>query len=584
VSRAWRFGLASLRRRSLIWLLVWSVPEALPTALSGLAVARAVDSGFLAGRPLVGLAWLAALVLAAGLSGAGSRQVFRRLGELVEPMRDELVRRVVGDALDRGVRGHRDDGALARLTHQVEIVRDTYGGLILITRGFLVTVVAAVIGLLSVAPIIVALVLPPFILGLAAYVASLGVAVSRQRAYIGADERLASAAGSVLNGVRDLAASGAETYAMRLVDPPIEEQARAERRLALIAAVRTLCYLVGASLPLLILLAAAPWLVNRGLSAGAILGGLTYVVRGLQPALGSLVHGLGGSGLRFAVTVARILDAGGEPGSPPPRRRVPVSQHRAPGQLAGQRVGPGLVLRGVTFRYGPQSEPVVRDLDLVLGEGDHLAVVGPSGVGKSTLAGLACGLLRPDAGTIRLGGTPVGELTRAQLATARVLIPQEAYVFGGTLWANVTYLRHQASVAEVDRAVRAVGAGALVERLGGYGAVLTPRALSAGERQLIAVIRAYLSPAPLAVLDEATCHLDPGAERIVEEAFAERGGTLVVIAHRLSSALRARQILVLDSVTATLGDHVTMAATSPLYQDLLGHWQARPADQIQPAF
>jgi ATP-binding cassette subfamily C protein len=276
--------------------------------------------------------------------------------------------------------------------------------------------------------------------------------------------------------------------------------------------------------------------------------------------------------VRFAVTVARILDAGGEAEPQPQRRRI-----AAP-------AGSELVLSGVTFRYGPQAEPVLRDLELVLGEGDHLAVVGPSGVGKSTLAGLACGLLRPDAGTIRLGGAPVGELTRAQLAAARVLIPQEAYVFGGSVWANLTYLRHRAAVAEVDRAVVAVGAAALVRRLGGYGAVLVPGALSAGERQLIALVRAYLSPAPLAVLDEATCHLDPAAERIVEEAFAERGGPLVVIAHRLSSALRARQILVLDPVTATLGDHVTLAATCPLYQDLLGHWDGRPADQIQPAF
>jgi ATP-binding cassette subfamily C protein len=333
-----------------------------------------------------------------------------------------------------------------------------------------------------------------------------------------------------------------------------------------------MCYLVGASLPLLILLTASPWLIGRGLSTGAILGGLTYVLRGLQPALGGLVHGLGGSGLRFAVTTSRILDAGGEPGPQPQRRRVATPTDA------------GLVLSGVTFRYGPQAEPVLRDLDLVLGEGCHLAVVGPSGAGKSTLAGLACGLLRPDAGSIRLGDVAVGELTRAQLAAARVLIPQEAYVFGDTIWANVTYLRHQATVAEVDRAVTAVGAAALIQRLGGYAALLVPGALSAGERQLIALVRAYLSPAPLAVLDEATCHLDPAAERIVEEAFAERDGALIVIAHRLSSALRARQILVLDPATATLGDHVTLAATCPLYQDLLGYWQARPADQIQPAF
>ncbi|HET9141099.1 MAG TPA: ABC transporter ATP-binding protein, partial [Actinophytocola sp.] len=100
--------------------------------------------------------------------------------------------------------------------------------------------------------------------------------------------------------------------------------------------------------------------------------------------------------------------------------------------------------------------------------------------------------------------------------------------------------------------------------------------LSAGERQLVALVRAYLSPASLVVLDEATCHLDPVAERRAEEAFADRPGTLIVIAHRISSALRAKRVLVLDGTTAALGDHETLRAVSPLYRDLLGHWQSVP--------
>jgi ATP-binding cassette subfamily C protein len=86
-------------------------------------------------------------------------------------------------------------------------------------------------------------------------------------------------------------------------------------------------------------------------------------------------------------------------------------------------------------------------------------------------------------------------------------------------------------------------------------------------------VRAYLSPAPLVVLDEATCHLDPAAERRAENAFAGRG-TLIVIAHRISSALRADRVLVLDGTGAAVGDHPTLLRTSPLYRDLLGHWEA----------
>src|SRR5919202_5609141 len=99
------FGVAALRGRPARALLAWSLPEALPAALSGLAVANAVDKGFLAGRPAVGFAWLAGLMLASAIGAAGSRKVFHRLGELVEPFRDDLVRRVVGGALYKGVSG-----------------------------------------------------------------------------------------------------------------------------------------------------------------------------------------------------------------------------------------------------------------------------------------------------------------------------------------------------------------------------------------------------------------------------------------------------------------------------------------------
>ena len=112
MKRELRFALASLRRRSTLALVVWSVPEALPAALSGLVVANAVDRGFLAGQLWVGLGWLGSLVLVSVVGAMGSRMVFRRLGGLAEPFRDDLVRRVVGGALRNGVAERPDHGAL----------------------------------------------------------------------------------------------------------------------------------------------------------------------------------------------------------------------------------------------------------------------------------------------------------------------------------------------------------------------------------------------------------------------------------------------------------------------------------------
>jgi ATP-binding cassette subfamily C protein len=157
-----------------------------------------------------------------------------------------------------------------------------------------------------------------------------------------------------------------------------------------------------------------------------------------------------------------------------------------------------------------------------------------------------------------------------------VLIPQQAYVFRGTVDENLRYLHPSATPVAVGRAVRALGMEALVARLGGLDAPLDPGELSAGGRQLISLARAYLSPARLMVLDEATCHLDPAAEAAVERAFAQRGGTLVVIAHRITSAQRAERILLVDGTEVTTGTHADLLDGSPLYRDLVGHWRGPP--------
>lgn len=552
-------------------LVAWSLIEALPAFASGLLVARAIDQGFLADDLPTGLGWLGLLALSVLLGGWATRQTFLRLAAIVEPFRDELIARTVHGSLRRSTAvGAVADGAgVARLTQQVEIVREAYASVLLVVQGFLVTAVGAIVGLATLEPIVLVLVVPPLVVGLALFGAALPGMARRQRISILADEAIAESAGVVAGAMRDVAASGAEEHVRASVGAHIDEQARATRELARFTAVRTIAVAIGGLLPIVLILAAGPWLLDRGASIGAILGALTYVAQGVHPALQTLVRGLGNTGLWLFVTLARIVE---ETEAPAGDARGPVRPVRAPAPRGGE-----VQLRDVTFGYGRATQPVIDRLDLTIPEGEHLAVVGPSGVGKSTLAGLIAGLLEPQRGTVSFGGVPLAALDPALAARHRALIPQQAYVFAGTLRENLAYLRPDAPDAEIEQAVDLLAARPLLQRLGGLGAQLDPVALSAGERQLLTLVRAYVSAAQLVILDEATCHLDPAAEAHVERAFAQRGGSLLVIAHRISSALRAQRVLVLDAGSALAGSHAELLARSALYRDLVGYWNAAPA-------
>ncbi|MEU6741714.1 ABC transporter ATP-binding protein [Streptosporangium sandarakinum] len=590
----------ALRRdpRLLVRLAAWSVAETAPSLVVGLAVARAIDDGFAAGRPGTGFAWLAVLAAAWLVGAAGARQVVLAVAAIVEPFREDLLGHVVESALDRASAAGHGPGAaaVARSNLQVELARDAFASVITVVRSFAFTVVSVVLGLGALVPEVLALVLPPFAAGVGLFLLSLPAMARRQREFLLADERTAGSLAAAVGALRDVTACAAEDRVAASVGARVAEQAAAGRSLARVTALRTLSLAVGGRLPVLLILAGTPWLLSRGAGAGVVLGALAYVTQSLAPALGNLVQGLGISGVRLRVSLDRILRPDVPPGpSSPASPALPAAAERpalspvpppspspgpaappygpAAGRVAARNVR--AELRGVSFAYGPHAEPVISGLDLSIPEGDHLAVVGPSGIGKSTLGALLAGVLRPGAGRVEVGGVPADRLDPA----CRVLIPQEAYVFRGTLWDNLTYLA-PASREEVDAAAREVGLTALAERLGGYDAEVSSGALSPAERQLVALTRAHLSPARLVILDEATCHLDPAAEARAEEAFARRGGTLVVIAHRLTSATRARRILVMDGASVRLGGHAELLAASPLYADLVGHWN--PATPQEP--
>lgn len=561
--------LRSHRRRVLV-LLAWSLVETIPAFLSGRLVQLAVDQGFLRDRILVGLGWLA-LLGASSVAGAfAAGQVFRGLGAVIEPMRDDLARRVVAGSIRRSARlaVPADRAGVARLTEQVEIAREACASVLMVTQGFVVATIGAVIGLLSLIPAALVLVLPPVAIGLAIFCAALPRIADRQLESILADERTADGASAVAAGMRDVVASGAEDAAARAVERHIAAQADATRRLATLTAVRTLAAATGGLLPVILILAAGGWLRSSGATTGAILGALTYVLQGVQPALQQLVRNLGSNGAWLVSAVARIAEVAPADAVDAAPATAEVPPPRSPAT--------GVRIRDLTFAYSSTAAPVARLLSLTVEPGEHIAIVGPSGAGKSTLASLIAGLLQPTDGTVLVGSIDAAQVRRESPAT-RALIPQEAYVFSATLRENITYLNVTASAAEVDRAVAAF-APDLVARIGGLAAAVDPSALSAGERQLITLMRAYVSDAGLIVLDEATCHLDADAEARAERAFIERSRTLVVIAHRMSSALRAKRVLLLDGGEAVVGTHDELVDRSELYRTLVGRWSgAAPA-------
>ena len=233
--------------------------------------------------------------------------------------------------------------------------------------------------------------------------------------------------------------------------------------------------------------------------------------------------------------------------------------------------------RGVGFSYDGEN-PVLADVDLTVAAGERLALVGPTGAGKSTLAKLLSRLYDPTSGTITLGGVDLRDATLHSLRERIVVVPQEGYLFNGTILDNVRIGKVGASDEQVVEALRLIG---VEERFRAFpeGLVTEVRErgsrLSAGERQLVSLARAALANPEVLVLDEATSSLDPGTEADVEQAMnvLMQGRTVLVIAHRLSTAERADRVVVVDAGgIAEVGTHTELLATGGRYAALYASW------------
>jgi subfamily B ATP-binding cassette protein MsbA len=230
-----------------------------------------------------------------------------------------------------------------------------------------------------------------------------------------------------------------------------------------------------------------------------------------------------------------------------------------------------LSLEDVRFRYAPELPEALMDVSFTITPGEVVALVGPSGAGKTTVASLIPRFWDVTGGRIALDGIDVRELSFADLRGSVGLVPQEPALFSGTVRENIAYARPDADEAEVHAAARAAHATEFIERLPlGFETRVGERGvkLSGGQRQRIALARVFLKDPAVVVLDEATSSLDNESERLVEEAMEEllRGRSTLIIAHRLRTVRRADRVLVLDrGRIVEEGTHEKLSAGSGVY-------------------
>jgi ATP-binding cassette, subfamily B, bacterial len=246
-----------------------------------------------------------------------------------------------------------------------------------------------------------------------------------------------------------------------------------------------------------------------------------------------------------------------------------------------------IALEGVDFSYSP-GEVVLSDVNIAVRAGESLAFVGPTGAGKSTIAKLVTRFYDPTRGRVTIDGHDLADVTITSLRRQLGVVPQEPFLFTGTIRDNVAFARPGATEEEVREAIDAVGLSELVDRLPlGLNTAVHERgqSLSSGERQLIALARAFVAGPRVLVLDEATSNLDLKSEVKVERALDRllEGRTAILIAHRLTTAMRADRIAVVDGGRIVeIGHHDDLVAAGGRYAEMFETWSRQHAQEGDP--
>ncbi len=317
----------------------------------------------------------------------------------------------------------------------------------------------------------------------------------------------------------------------------------------------------------LILLVGGPMVIRGSLEIGELLAFVLYLSTFFAP-IQQLVQ-LYNTYQQGGAAVKKLRDVFAEPPDP---AESPEAYELPP-------IDGGISLDGVTFGYDP-ARPVLRDVDLHIAPGETFALVGPTGAGKSTVVKLIARFYDPDSGRILVDGHDVSHVTQTSLRRQIGNVPQEPFLFAGSIRDNVAFARPDATEEEIVEACRAVGIMDLIERLPeGLDTPCHERgvSLSSGERQLLALARAFLAKPRVLILDEATSSLDLASESKIERALDVllEGRTAIIIAHRLSTAMRAERLAVVeDGKIVELGSHEELVRLGGRYAHMYETWMS----------